>query len=627
MKSTVKKSSALLLALIFVIGVLPAGFISFAGKDDFIEGRENYLRNFEFLMYIQEVYTVSGRGTVAEGTVVRGAVKVGDTVWIQTFKEEDGEPVVLAATVESINYNGKTMDEAVAGDKIGLQLSSNITAADITLGEAIVGENSHYVHQKAHKTGSAQDGVFGFLTKNDATSTPIENGQYYYVYWNYDLKAKISFFDHSSDQLIKNASTYAYLEDLMHPATFYVGQKLDIRNSSNTVIGTFTVTHIGDYPDAENGWGRTYLFNFETDEDMRAWTSVASNTEAHGWTLNKNVDFDLPDSLRFEVPASKRNGAAVSYTYKDHHPDNWLISPAITLGENNAVMTFDEAGLGEKNNRYTVYVGFKPDIEQMVPLLGILDNYGGFITDENNNLTESYYFKDYCDLSAFAGKTIYIAFRHHYSWFDDSVFAIDNVEIYEDNGKPDVYNNPFSDVPADSWFTKAALYCNENGFITGTSATTFSPNTELTRAMFVQILARLDGADLNSITYKGKFTDVKEENWFAKAVQWAVDNNLTGGTSETTFSPNAPVTREQLATFFFAYSKFIGDDTSKAAELDKYTDADQISGWAVNAVKWAVAEGLISGTSETTLSPKMSATRAQAAVIFMNFENNHKYSR
>ena len=180
-------------------------------------------------------------------------------------------------------------------------------------------------------------------------------------------------------------------------------------------------------------------------------------------------------------------------------------------------------------------------------------------------------------------------------------------------------HNPFTDIPQDAWFTSAALWCNLHGYITGTSSTTFSPNVALTRAMFVQILARVAGVDLDSMNYKGKFTDVKAGDWYAKAVQWAVDNGITGGTSATTFSPNTPVTREQLATFFYAYTKSKGYDVSASAGLGKYTDAGQISNWATNAIKWAVAEGLISGTSETTISPKMSATRAQAAVIFKNF--------
>ena len=202
---------------------------------------------------------------------------------------------------------------------------------------------------------------------------------------------------------------------------------------------------------------------------------------------------------------------------------------------------------------------------------------------------------------------------------EEPVIEMDNCYTGELVQEP-IITNPFSDVPENTWYTDAAVWSFYKGIITGTSDTTFSPNMQLTRAMFVQILARVAiGSDLDNYKYKGKFNDVKSGDWFAKAVQWAIEDNVTGGTSATTFSPNLPVTREQLATFFFAYAKSKGYDVSASAGLGKYTDAGQISNWATNAIKWAVAEGLISGTSETTISPKMSATRSQAAVIFKNF--------
>lgn len=178
----------------------------------------------------------------------------------------------------------------------------------------------------------------------------------------------------------------------------------------------------------------------------------------------------------------------------------------------------------------------------------------------------------------------------------------------------------FRDVPPGSWFAAAALWCGNNGLITGTGGGMFSPDMTLTRAMFVQILARLDvGNGLENYTYKGKFSDVASGAWYAKAVQWAVDGGVTAGTGEHTFSPDSPVTREQLAVLFRAYARSKGYDVSACAELAKYADAGQISQWAAGAIGWAVAEGLISGTSETTVSPKTGTTRAQAAVIFKNF--------
>ena len=177
----------------------------------------------------------------------------------------------------------------------------------------------------------------------------------------------------------------------------------------------------------------------------------------------------------------------------------------------------------------------------------------------------------------------------------------------------------FKDLPAGKWFTEASEWCFERGYMTGTGDDTFDPNIQLTRAMYIQILAKVAGADLDSYTPSGKFKDVPANAWYAKAVEWAYQNDVTGGTSDDTFSPNDPVTREQLATFFFAYAKKIGLDTSGSDDLKRFKDRDQISSWALDGMKYAVANKLISGTSDTTLEPKTIATRGQVAVIFKAF--------
>ena len=183
---------------------------------------------------------------------------------------------------------------------------------------------------------------------------------------------------------------------------------------------------------------------------------------------------------------------------------------------------------------------------------------------------------------------------------------------------------PFEDVPGDSWFTDSVMVCFLLGFMTGTSENTFSPNMTLTRAQIVQILAKMAQAELDDYPPSGKFTDVAEDAWYAKAVEWAVQNGITSGTSEYTFSPNEPVTREQLAVFLKALAEYLGYDTSASTGVGRYSDADQISSWAIKALKWATAKNLITGTSETTLDPKSTATRAQTAVIIIAFMLNNK---
>ena len=179
-------------------------------------------------------------------------------------------------------------------------------------------------------------------------------------------------------------------------------------------------------------------------------------------------------------------------------------------------------------------------------------------------------------------------------------------------------SDPLKDIPDGKWYTTGVLYCYENGLMTGTGTDTFSPDGTFTRAMFVTVLSKIDKADTS--TYTGtSFSDVKTGQWYSKPIEWAFKNGYTSGLGDGTFGVNNPVTREQLAVFLYNYTVKKGIKIKGAVSLSGYTDAGRVSSWAKNAVKWAVGNGLISGTSETTLSPGASATRAQIALIVKNY--------
>lgn len=180
--------------------------------------------------------------------------------------------------------------------------------------------------------------------------------------------------------------------------------------------------------------------------------------------------------------------------------------------------------------------------------------------------------------------------------------------------------NPFVDVAEDAWYYDAVQYVNENGLMDGTSPNLFSPNVTTTRGMIVTILYRLEGAP--DVTGTNIFTDVDEDAWFADAVLWANTNGIVSGYGNGLFGPNNTITREQMAAVLYRYAQYKGYDTAAKADLSGYTDAAQVSDWAVDAICWANAEGLISGTSPTTLTPKGGATRAQAAAILARFCQN-----
>ena len=177
--------------------------------------------------------------------------------------------------------------------------------------------------------------------------------------------------------------------------------------------------------------------------------------------------------------------------------------------------------------------------------------------------------------------------------------------------------NPFWDVPQSHWAHEAVTYVYDNDLMNGTDGSLFSPESTTTRAQVVTVLYRLAGQP--AADWANPFWDVPASAWFHDAVTWAWENDITGGVSSTHFGAGNAVTREQLAAFLYRYAQDQGYDTSARADLSGYSDAGLVSSYATEALSWANATGLITGTTATTLSPKGSATRAQVATILSRF--------
>lgn len=177
--------------------------------------------------------------------------------------------------------------------------------------------------------------------------------------------------------------------------------------------------------------------------------------------------------------------------------------------------------------------------------------------------------------------------------------------------------NPFWDVPQSHWAHEAVTYVYDNDLMNGTDGSLFSPESTTTRAQVVTVLYRLAGQP--AADWANPFWDVPASAWFHDAVTWAWENDITGGVSSTHFGAGNAVTREQLATFLYRYAQDQGYDTSARADLSGYSDAGLVSSYATEALSWANATGLITGTTATTLSPQGSATRAQVATILSRF--------
>ena len=177
---------------------------------------------------------------------------------------------------------------------------------------------------------------------------------------------------------------------------------------------------------------------------------------------------------------------------------------------------------------------------------------------------------------------------------------------------------PFVDVAAEEWYGDAVATVYARGLMTGTAEDTFAPELAATRGMVVSILHRLAGSPTVSAEV---FADVAADDWYGQAVAWAANEGIASGTSAETFSPNAAVTREQLAALLCNFAAQQGVDTTARSDLSCFDDAATVSDWAQDAVSWAHAEGLLAGTSATTLAPQGEATRAQLAAMLVRFSD------
>ena len=176
-----------------------------------------------------------------------------------------------------------------------------------------------------------------------------------------------------------------------------------------------------------------------------------------------------------------------------------------------------------------------------------------------------------------------------------------------------------ADVLVKAWYHDAVDYVVEHGIMTGTSATTFEPNTTLSRAMVAQILYNLEGQP--TVTGESTFTD-SNTHWAAKAIAWAQKTGVVNGYEDNTFRPNRAVTREELAQMLYNYAKVKGYDLTASGDLTAFPDVSKVSDWAETAMSWANGNQLINGFEDDTLRPGGDSIRAQAASILMNFDLN-----
>ena len=190
------------------------------------------------------------------------------------------------------------------------------------------------------------------------------------------------------------------------------------------------------------------------------------------------------------------------------------------------------------------------------------------------------------------------------------IYSTGNGRIHPEVNKPE-----FLDI-SDHWAGEYIGFTAARDLFRGVGNGSFDPDGQMTRAMFVTVLARLDGAD-SFFLQKHAVKDVISESWYESAVEWALQNKIINGTSETTFAPDEPITREQMAVIIYNYFKgkgyYIGTtDTAPAP----FSDIGSVSMWAEEAVKWIQSSGIMNGKPDNIFDPSAIASRAECCTVF-----------
>ncbi|GBF76788.1 hypothetical protein PA598K_05276 [Paenibacillus sp. 598K] len=175
--------------------------------------------------------------------------------------------------------------------------------------------------------------------------------------------------------------------------------------------------------------------------------------------------------------------------------------------------------------------------------------------------------------------------------------------------------HPFSDASMDDWFNSYVQFAYTYELFNGTTSTTFSPGASMTRAMFVQVLSNLEGADLSGYT-SSRFSDVADGQWYTAAVEWAADKGIVNGTDADRFAPDTAITREQMLTILYNYMKYKGYEIPES-ESPSFADESQIRSWALEAVQALQGIGIVSGKPGNVFAPQATATRAEVAAIYV----------
>lgn len=422
----------------------------------------------------------------------------------------------------------------------------------------------------------------------------------------YDVTHKPS---HSADYVLTEAATYDMKD----------GAKQDYTKYWNDAQGNIVKAVDYDGNGEQTAW-EAYAY------DSKNQLAQISEYQGTNLTQTNVYEHDQGGNLTREVATVKESGGNAVYefiyTYDAH---NNIIRKTLNFTEHGQKATYvekfsyeyDNSGNVTKKTAYTVADGKDH-----------LMFWQTYSYDEQGRVTEVWYHDNGDEESSalsFVEQRFFYSNEGNENCYDylqnaqsEGTYTMYQYKKLSENTPYTLtYDEMFCDVNATDWFAPAVEYAYTNGLMKGTAPARFEPNGTLTRAQIAQILYSKNGQP--QVTGTTPFTDVAQGDWFYNAVCWAYENQVVNGTSETTYEPNAPVTREQLAKMLYAVA---GSPEVAEGSLDSFVDASSVSDWAQTAMLWANQNKIINGSKDNgvlRLNPQNGATRAEAATMMKSF--------
>lgn len=353
---------------------------------------------------------------------------------------------------------------------------------------------------------------------------------------------------------------------------FNVSENNEMILSGNTTLIVSTGATINNNGDIQLGSGSTMI--------------VAGGTINN--STNANITVQPGASIEGDIQG---DGQII---YQQFSSSDTTYRPTIEVGEGGeATVSPSRPERGEE-----VTITTNPDQGMEVDKVSVTDRYGNTV-EVTNNGDGTYSF-----IQPRGSVTIEVSFK----------------TAVCDGGR-DCPSYHFSDIDTSQWYHEAVDYVVANGLMNGTSSTTFAPTTELSRGMLVTILWRMENQPVAN--YQMTFEDVAEDAYYAEAIRWAAGNEIITGHSSSIFSPDEPITREQLATILFRYAQYNGmGAVTLEYNLGGFADIEAISEYAGTAMNWAVGRGIINGKAGNLLDPAGATSRAEAAQMLMKYQQN-----